>query len=362
MSAETPAWLPDPFGRFEQRYWDGEEWTEHVSTDGRADTDPPIAGPSARHGAWHPDPLRRYQSRYWDGHRWTQHVANDGKQFVDPPDGSAAPPGGVTSSAVRPHPLPPTAAPVNPKIQRQLRQAGVRHPGQGGGTLFTEPVLVINQRAKILGSTREYAVHDAEGRQLGAVRELARDRDTRLADRARGLNERRRAYEFVVTDLAGALLLQMERPEAGRWGATPLIVRGYDGVVLGQIVRESKMRSALGVATAGEESAVAKLKDASRRLESAFKDLLGGARFRLEMEGRVVGSIRSDSTEWNFVVRDADGDAMAAITKTWAGWMKARIAKADHYVVDMAPLREEALRPLVIAAAIIVDFELKARR
>ncbi|MEQ1786544.1 MAG: DUF2510 domain-containing protein [Acidimicrobiales bacterium] len=26
-----PAWLPDPRGRHELRYWDGEQWTEHVS-------------------------------------------------------------------------------------------------------------------------------------------------------------------------------------------------------------------------------------------------------------------------------------------------------------------------------------------
>ena len=37
----TPAaWLPDPAGRHEYRYWDGGGWTEHVSDDGDASTDP----------------------------------------------------------------------------------------------------------------------------------------------------------------------------------------------------------------------------------------------------------------------------------------------------------------------------------
>ena len=40
----TPAgWYPDPSGRYEMRYWDGEKWTEHVSRQGQTFTDPPVA-------------------------------------------------------------------------------------------------------------------------------------------------------------------------------------------------------------------------------------------------------------------------------------------------------------------------------
>jgi hypothetical protein len=40
----TPAgWYPDPSNRFEPRYWDGTQWTEHVATGGRQDKDPPVA-------------------------------------------------------------------------------------------------------------------------------------------------------------------------------------------------------------------------------------------------------------------------------------------------------------------------------
>lgn len=43
----TPAgWYPDPKGRYEQRYHDGSDWTEHVSTAGTAGTDDPTAGPA----------------------------------------------------------------------------------------------------------------------------------------------------------------------------------------------------------------------------------------------------------------------------------------------------------------------------
>jgi hypothetical protein len=43
----TPAgWYPDPVRRFEFRYWDGKQWTEHVSTAGESSTDP-LAGTPA---------------------------------------------------------------------------------------------------------------------------------------------------------------------------------------------------------------------------------------------------------------------------------------------------------------------------
>ena len=43
-SAVAPAaWYPDPSKRFELRYWDGAEWTEHVARSGQLFTDPPVA-------------------------------------------------------------------------------------------------------------------------------------------------------------------------------------------------------------------------------------------------------------------------------------------------------------------------------
>ena len=42
-SAAPAAWYADPSGRFELRYWDGKEWTEHVARGGQQFTDPPVA-------------------------------------------------------------------------------------------------------------------------------------------------------------------------------------------------------------------------------------------------------------------------------------------------------------------------------
>ncbi len=39
MSA-PPAWLADPTGRHQMRYWDGQQWTDHVSNAGVQASDP----------------------------------------------------------------------------------------------------------------------------------------------------------------------------------------------------------------------------------------------------------------------------------------------------------------------------------
>ncbi len=61
-----------------------------------AQTEPLPDGPTATEApgcvpppppAWRPDPSGRHESRYWDGNRWTQHVADSGTQATDPPTG-----------------------------------------------------------------------------------------------------------------------------------------------------------------------------------------------------------------------------------------------------------------------------------
>jgi hypothetical protein len=45
MSQVPGGWFKDPYGRFEQRYWDGEKWTEFVATGGTSVIDPMGASP-----------------------------------------------------------------------------------------------------------------------------------------------------------------------------------------------------------------------------------------------------------------------------------------------------------------------------
>lgn len=71
MSQVPAGWRNDPYGRFEQRYWDGERWTEHVVTGGVQQVDPlgattviPIATPPTAFAAPAPssDPANGVQA------------------------------------------------------------------------------------------------------------------------------------------------------------------------------------------------------------------------------------------------------------------------------------------------------------
>src|SRR5262245_7723123 len=90
---------------------------------------------------WHPDPFGRHELRYWDGAQWTEHVSSNGKQSVDPPTGA---------SAV------PTTKRSTEKIVGDVAKVGAGTEHRGGGTLFTEPVLVVSQKVKLIELNNEY--------------------------------------------------------------------------------------------------------------------------------------------------------------------------------------------------------------
>ena len=48
----TPAgWYPDPGRRHDLRYWDGKDWSSHVSDRGHTATDPELRPPASATGA-----------------------------------------------------------------------------------------------------------------------------------------------------------------------------------------------------------------------------------------------------------------------------------------------------------------------
>ncbi|HWW44670.1 MAG TPA: hypothetical protein VN180_06320, partial [Acidimicrobiia bacterium] len=89
------AWLPDPTGRFQYRYWDGTQWSSSVSRQGSQETDalstqpaPPAAAPAA------PPPAIG----------WTDPAATRAGAPPPPPPGTAAPPPAAAPAAASPPP------------------------------------------------------------------------------------------------------------------------------------------------------------------------------------------------------------------------------------------------------------------
>jgi uncharacterized protein YxjI len=277
MSTNPPAWHPDPFGRFESRYWDGERWTEHVSRAGQTLVDPPV--PSA--------PVRRPEDDY------------------------------VPVGSHRPD-----------QVQRQVARAtGAAGPlaGTGGGTIFTEPVLVVNQKAKYIELTNQYAVYDQNGQQIAGVQQVGQS-GARKALRLLTNVDQFLTHRYEVRDASGTLLLSMVRP--GKILKSTIVVNDGAGNEVGRIVQENA---------------------------------IGKIRFALvDPAGNRWGGINAENWRaWNFSVQDHTGAEVARITKTFAGLVKAAFTTADNYVVQVHRPLEEPLRTLVVAAALGVDTALK---
>ncbi len=54
----------------------------------QASASPAVAAASSAGAApagWYSDPSTRFEMRYWDGAQWTEHVSRAGKQFTDAP-------------------------------------------------------------------------------------------------------------------------------------------------------------------------------------------------------------------------------------------------------------------------------------
>jgi len=268
---------------------------------------------------WHPDPFGRHELRYWDGGQWTQHVASRGRQEIDlPVSGPPVPP--VSSSSV------PTVNRAGKKVQREVRRAGVAAGARvGGGTLFTEPVLVVNQKAKLIEVNAEYVVYDQHGQQIGAVREVGQNFMKAMVVPADTMTHR-----LQVVDLDGRVLIALTRP--AKFFRSKVMVRDANGAEIGQIVQKNF-------------------------------GFIGKFRFVLESGGQPLGSMNAeDWNAWDFNIQDATGNEIARITKASAGLAKEWFTTADSHVVQIHRSLDEPLRSLVIAAALGVDTALMQDR
>ncbi|HWU20489.1 MAG TPA: AIM24 family protein [Nocardioides sp.] len=107
----TPAnWHPDPTGRHELRYWDGAQWTEHVSDQGTVGSDPLEASSSPE------------QSQYAEqGHAETQLIDARELAAEQPVAAAAEQPAEVSADPVtgwvQPSAEPPAYTPSGPGLQ-----------------------------------------------------------------------------------------------------------------------------------------------------------------------------------------------------------------------------------------------------
>ncbi|MEU2778204.1 phospholipid scramblase-related protein [Streptomyces sp. NPDC007162] len=213
----------------------------------------------------------------------------------------------------------------DPKVSRQVRQqAGITPSGPGGGTLFTEPVLVVNQKAKLIELTNEYKVMDQHGNQLGSVVEVGQ---SALRKVVRFISDWDQyfTHRLEIRDTQGQPVLRLTRP--AKIFKSRVIVARPDGGVLGELVQQN---------------------------------VFGKINFAINAGGQQIGAIKGENWRaWNFAVVDQAGNEVARITKTWEGLAKTMFTTADNYVLQIHQELPEPLRSLVVATALTVDTALK---
>ncbi|QTE02201.1 phospholipid scramblase-related protein [Streptomyces cyanogenus] len=260
---------------------------------------------------WYPDPHGAAQTlRYWDGSQWTEHTNPAQQPAGQVPPQQAAFPQQQTSDA---------------KVQRQVQQqAGVTAGGPGGGTLFTEPVLVVNQKAKLIELTNEYKVMDQNGREIGSVTQVGQGVLRKILRFVSSLDQFL-THKLEIRDAYGQPQLLLTRP--AKIFKSRVVVTRPDGTPVGEIVQ---------------------------------KNMIGKINFAMTANGQQVGAIKAENWRaWNFAIVDHADNEVARITKTWEGLAKTLFTTADNYVLQIHYQLPEPLLSLVVATALTVDTALK---
>lgn len=278
---------------------------------------------------WHPDPTGRHELRWWDGTVWTEHVSDGGVTSTDPVQGQAS-----TGEGSRLDRFEQVATIGDEgdrdRIARQVSDTSRRGAGitdaafGGGGTLFTEPVLVVNQKAKLIELSNQYGVFDQHGNRLASVNQVGQTTAKKVARLLTSLDQYM-THRLEVTDPQGRVLLRLTRP--AKVFKSTVVVSDGDDRELGRIVQQN---------------------------------VFGKIHFAFEVHGQRVGGIRGKNwIAWDWTLEDAAGTEVGRITKTFEGVAKTLFTTADNYVVQLHGPLAQPLQSLVVASALCVDTALK---
>jgi uncharacterized protein YxjI len=191
-------------------------------------------------------------------------------------------------------------------------------------SILDQSVLVVNQKAKIIEITNEYAVFDQDGNQIGAVRQVGQNA-LRKVLRALTSLDQFLTHRLEVADANGTVLLQLTRP--AKIVKSRVIVADGAGKEIGTIVQQN---------------------------------VIGKINFSLVARGQTVGSINAENWRaWDFSIKDHAGREVARVQKKWEGIVKNVFTTADNYIVNIPSPLEDPLRSLVVAAALSIDTALK---
>jgi uncharacterized protein YxjI len=359
-NANIPAgWYADPQGTPHQlRWWDGSRWTEHTHPgqqeqtpdQGRAaqqnqaaqqgqQPQQPQAAPQMLQKS-PPQQMPQQQSPQAQPQQpglppqqapqqQPQGGAPYGQQgYGYPQQGPGQPNPGQPGPGQGQQPYPQQQMPgqqgMNAAQYQVQQQAGVAPTGPGGGSLFTEPVLVVNQKAKLIEVTNEYGVFDQHGNPLGTVVQVGQSTAKKVLRVVSSLDQYM-THKLEIRDAYGQPQLVLTRP--AKFIKSKVIVQRPDGQPVGEIVQQNA---------------------------------IGKINFAMMVNGQQIGAIKAENWRaWNFAIVDHAETEVARITKTWEGLAKTMFTTADNYVLQIHHQLPDPLLSLVVATALTVDTALK---
>jgi uncharacterized protein YxjI len=185
--------------------------------------------------------------------------------------------------------------------------------------------IVINQKAKLIELVNEYAIRDADGNDIGVIRQEGQSTMKKLARFVSSLDQ------FMTHALS---------------------VYQADGAKVFEVVRPRKIMKSTVEISDGTGAPVGAIRQ---------QNVIGKINFGLhDTTDQKIGEIRGENWRaWNFAIVDAAGTEVARITKTWEGLAKTMFTTADNYVLEVQPGCQGPLRWLTFASAISVDLALK---
>ena len=192
-------------------------------------------------------------------------------------------------------------------------------------TLLDHDVIVVNQKVKLIELTNEYMIRDADGNDIGVIRQEGQSKAKKLLRLVSSVDQFL-THTLAVYDADGTKVLQLVRPR--KLIKSRLEVSDGHGQPVGSIVQQNA---------------------------------IGKIRFGLhDGAGNEIGIVRGENWRaWDFRIEDASGNEVGRITKKWEGLLKASFTTADNYVLQIDPGIRGPLRMLVFASAAGVDTALK---
>ncbi|MFI8992901.1 phospholipid scramblase-related protein [Streptomyces sp. NPDC053542] len=372
-NSNVPAgWYADPQGTPDRlRWWDGARWTEHThpGSQGQAtgQAQQQTRGPAEQQQAQGQAQSQSQAQPQQYGQPQQQAPGQPQQQAFGqaqhPAPGQVQQeqaPGAQPMPQAQPQPQPQPygqGAPQQPYAQPQPQPGGQPYPGgqpmpggqpqaygypqqpggaptgaapggqpagPGGGSLFSEPVLVVNQKAKLIEMTNEYSVFDQNGHTIGSVVQVGQSTAKKVLRLVSSLDQYM-THKLEIRDAYGQPQLVLTRP--AKFIKSKVLVERPDGQPVGEIVQQNA---------------------------------IGKINFALVVNGQQIGAIKAENWRaWNFAIVDHADQEIARITKTWEGLAKTMFTTADNYVLQIHQQLPDPLLSLVVATALTVDTALK---